>query len=230
MLRWLDERFPDEPFPGLDEILADPEGLVAIGGCLSPRRIVNAYRAGIFPWFNEGEPILWWSPDPRWVLEPGRVRISRSLGKSLRNKGFEVSHDRAFNEVIQACSEPRAGASGTWISEEMKLAYGRLHQLGVAHSFEVWLEGSLVGGLYGVALGRMFFGESMFHRVTDASKVGFVKASECLNAWGYGLMDCQVHTPHLESLGAIPISRSDFCFKVAQLTGLAPSASAWSTD
>lgn len=227
MLRWLDERVPDEPFPARDEILADPEGLVAIGGCLSPNRLVNAYRAGIFPWFNEGEPILWWSPDPRWVLKPGNLHISRSLQKSMRNKGFKISFDRAFDEVIQACAEPRVGASGTWISAEMRVAYGRLHRLGIAHSFEVWQEGALVGGLYGVGLGKMFFGESMFHRVTDASKVALARASEVLEGWGYDLMDCQVHTAHLESLGAIPISRSDFCLKVSQLTASQPAASAW---
>ena len=228
MLRWLNERFPNEPFPNFGEIQTDPEGLVAIGGCLSPSRLLNAYHSGIFPWFNEGEPILWRCPDPRWVLDPGKVSVSRSLGKSLKNKGFDVTYDQAFDAVMQACAEPRVGANGTWISKDMRIAYSRLHQLGFAHSFEVWQGEQLVGGLYGVALGRMFFGESMFHRATDASKVALVRASDLLESWGYALMDCQVHTSHLESLGAYPMTRDHFCSKVAEYSRAEPLPMAWS--
>ena len=210
MIPLLESRDSEQPFPPVRQALDEPNGLLAIGGCLSPARLETAYRSGIFPWFNEGEPILWWSPDPRLVLRPEDVRISRSLRKRLSRDEFRFTFDTAFDLVMNACAEPRQGASGTWITEDMVRAYSVLHARGLAHSFEAWSGGHLVGGLYGVAIGRVFFGESMFHRMTDASKVAFVLACERLEAWGYRLVDCQVHSRHLESLGAQQISRDEF--------------------
>jgi leucyl/phenylalanyl-tRNA--protein transferase len=200
----------NQPFPDVETALHEPNGLLAVGGCLSPRRLQNAYRHGIFPWFGDNEPILWWSPDPRLVLWPERIRISRSLGKRLRRGEFRFSFDACFKTVLEACAMPRAYAQGTWITPEMKRAYIELHGLGLAHSFEAWREDELVGGLYGVTLGRVFFGESMFHRATDASKAAFAFACDCLSRWGYALIDCQVHTHHLASLGAEEIPRAEF--------------------
>lgn len=209
-MKRLDGTPADEPFPEPEEALRLPEGLIAVGGCLSVPRLLNAYRSGVFPWFSEGEPLLWWSPDPRWVLRPAALRVSRSLRKRLRGGEFTVTHDRDFEAVIRACAEPRTGAEGTWISEDIIQAYLALHRAGHAHSFETWRSSQLVGGLYGVALGRMFFGESMFHRVTDASKVALVASVERLAAWGFGLIDCQLYTPHLERFGARALSRRGF--------------------
>ena len=227
MIAVLDPRDSRQPFPAVDAALEEPNGLLAAGGCLSPERLANAYRHGIFPWFNPGEPILWWSPDPRWVLTPERVRVSRSLGKRLRRGEFHFSFDRAFDQVLQACAQPRPGAGGTWITQAMRTAYGRLHRQGLAHSFETWQGDELVGGLYGVAIGQVFFGESMFHRVTDASKAAFVLGCASLQAWGYQLIDCQVHTPHLERLGAEAWPRSMFIHQLDTLCEQSASASAW---
>ncbi|SMF95480.1 leucyl/phenylalanyl-tRNA--protein transferase [Methylomagnum ishizawai] len=199
-----------QPFPTVDKALRDPNGLLAMGGCLSPERLCNAYRRGIFPWFGENEPILWWSPDPRLVLRPEQVKVSRSLGKRLKRGEFAFTHDVCFADVVEACAGPRSMAAGTWITADMKRAYRRLYEQGLAHSFEAWREGRLVGGLYGVALGRVFFGESMFHRATDASKAAFAYACGRLAEWGYALIDCQVHTQHLASLGAGEIPRREF--------------------
>jgi leucyl/phenylalanyl-tRNA--protein transferase len=210
MLTVLNPQWPEQAFPPVETALEAPNGLLAVGGCLTPQRLANAYRQGIFPWFNPDEPILWWSPDPRLILLPERLKVSRSLGKRLRRGDFQFSFDTAFSEVMAACAAPRAGVSGTWISADMRVAYAELHRLGVAHSFEAWQDGQLVGGLYGVAMGRVFFGESMFYRVTDASKAAFVFACEQLDRWGYRLIDCQVHTPHLQSLGASEIPRPEF--------------------
>jgi len=207
---WLDPHDPEAPFPPVELALRDPDGLLAVGGDLSPRRLLNAYRHGIFPWYSEGQPILWWSPDPRLVLFPDRLRVSRSLRKILRKEMFRITLDQAFPEVIRACAAPRAGDQGTWITPAMQAAYVRLHELGHAHSVEAWLEGKLVGGLYGVAIGRMFFGESMFSRVSAASKVAFVHLVRRLAAWGFGPIDCQVHTDHLARFGAEPVSRARF--------------------
>lgn len=200
----------NQPFPNVSKALPEPNGLLAVGGCLSSRRLLNAYRNGIFPWFGDNEPILWWSPDPRLVLRPDRIRIARSLAKRLRRGEFRFSFDTCFQTVVAACASPRPDARGTWITPEMQRAYGELHALGFAHSFEAWRNGELVGGLYGVVLGRVFFGESMFHRATDASKAAFVFACERLQQWQYALIDCQVHTEHLASLGAEEISRDAF--------------------
>jgi leucyl/phenylalanyl-tRNA--protein transferase len=202
-------------FPDVSLALAEPAGLLAIGGSLAPDCLLRAYRRGIFPWFEDGQPILWWSPDPRLVLFPERLRVSRSLRKTLRNGGFQVSFDRGFSAVIRACGEPRAPGAGTWITTEMIDAYERLHRLGHAHSVEVWHEGKLVGGLYGVAIGRVFFGESMFHRRTDASKVAFVALVRQLSAAGFEMIDCQMETAHLRSLGAETLPRAEFVERLA---------------
>lgn len=210
MLTILNPFDKNQPFPDVGTALREPNGLLAVGGCLSPQRLRSAYRRGVFPWFGENEPILWWSPDPRLVLRPEQVKISRSLGKRLKRGEFAFTHDACFAEVLGACAEPRPMAAGTWITHEMRRAYGELHRQGLAHSFEAWRGGELVGGLYGVALGRVFFGESMFHRVTDASKAAFAFACGRLAEWGYALIDCQVHTHHLASLGAEEIPRAEF--------------------
>ena len=207
---WLNPEDSDAPFPPVERALRDPDGLLAIGGDLSPGRLLRAYRQGIFPWYGPGQPILWWSPDPRMVLEPTALKLSRSLRKSLRKGLFTVTLDEAFAAVMRGCAEPRADAQGTWITSDMERAYLRLHELGHAHSVEAWQDGELVGGLYGVALGRVFFGESMFTRRTDASKVAFVHLVRQLQAWGFVLIDCQVYTGHLASLGAVPIPRTRF--------------------
>jgi leucyl/phenylalanyl-tRNA--protein transferase len=197
-------------FPPVES--ATPEGLLAIGGDLEPERLLAAYRRGIFPWYNPGQPILWWSPDPRAVLYPARLKISRSLRKTLRRGHFHVTLDSRFRQVMVACAAPRAQypGGGTWITDEMLAAYCRLHELGVAHSVETWYQGQLAGGLYGVALGGLFFGESMFAHRTDASKVALVALVGRLHAWGFALVDCQVPSSHLASLGAEEIPRCQF--------------------
>lgn len=227
MLAVLDPRDSRQPFPDVAQALVEPNGLLALGGCLSPQRLENAYRHGIFPWFSAGEPILWWSPDPRWVLAPAAVKISRSLGKRLKRHAFRFSFDQAFAQVVKACAAPREGAGGTWITREMRQAYLRLHEMGLAHSFETWQGERLTGGLYGVAIGRVFFGESMFYRVTDASKVAFVLGCERLRDWGYELIDCQMHTRHLESLGARGIARAELVGRLRALCDLPVADDAW---
>ena len=214
MIPWLDRR---TPFPPVETALKQPNGLLAAGADLSPQRLIAAYRQGIFPWFGEGEPILWWSPDPRMVLFPAELKISRSLRKILNQGGFEVRADTAFRETMLGCAAPRPEQKGTWISEEMIAAYCALHQLGVAHSIETWVDGELVGGLYGVALGRLFFGESMFSRVSGASKIALVHLARQLERWGFGMIDCQMKTAHLASLGAREIQRSEFARKLQEL-------------
>jgi leucyl/phenylalanyl-tRNA--protein transferase len=223
----LDPNNPDQPFPPLDKALHEPNGLIAIGGCLSVQRLLNAYKHGIFPWYNPGEPILWWSPNPRLVLFPDQLRVSRSLRKTLRKNLFTFTIDQAFEQVITACAQPREKESGTWITQHIHKAYNALHQLGIAHSAETWLDGELVGGLYGVALGQVFFGESMFQTHTDASKVAFVQLVEQLTSWDYQLIDCQVHTSHLESLGAEEISREQFIQLLKQYCETPVNPSAW---
>lgn len=188
----------------------DPNGLLAAGGDLSPPRLLAAYGQGIFPWYEEGQPILWWSPDPRTILLPRDVHVSRSLRKVLRRGDFTASADCAFDQVVRACAGPRRDALGTWITDEMFEAYCDLHRLGYAHSVEVWRDDVLVGGIYGVAIGRAFFGESMFSHVSNASKVALVHLAGQLARWDYGLIDCQVETAHLLSMGATNISRAAF--------------------
>lgn len=223
----LDPFRPEQPFPDPETALREPDGLLAIGGCLSPQRIIKAYKQGIFPWYSPGEPILWWSPNPRLVLFPERLKVSRSLRKTLRKNIFRISYDQAFNDVINACAAPRKAQSGTWITTDMYQAYNELRALGVAHSIEAWHDEKLVGGLYGLAIGRVFFGESMFHTETDASKVAFVHLVELLRSWDYQLIDCQVHTHHLASLGATEIERKDFIHRLQSLCKLQPASQAW---
>lgn len=208
MLNWLARDSLE--FPPLEQALREPDGLLAAGGDLSPERLISAYRHGCFPWFQEGQPILWWSPNPRMVLLPVELHVSHSLRKLMRQGRFEVSFDRDFPAVIRACAAPRSYADGTWITRAMQAAYLELHRRGIAHSVEVWQEGQLVGGLYGLALGRLFFGESMFSRTDNASKIGFVTLVEQLRECGYVLIDCQMHTQHLSSFGAREIPRADF--------------------
>lgn len=208
MLPWLPSDSVD--FPPLDTALDEPAGLLAAGGALTPEWLLTAYRRGIFPWYSVGQPILWWSPDPRLVLFPDEIHVRRSLAKRLRNAGFQVTFDQAFDAVIEACSSIRADAEGTWITDPMKQAYRRLHRLGYAHSVEVWHGAQLVGGLYGVSLGKLFFGESMFSRERDASKVALVHLARHMQHRGGGLIDCQMHTSHLVSLGARDIARKEF--------------------
>ena len=224
----LDPNYPEQNFPALHKALQEPDGLLAIGGCLSKIRLLNAYRHGIFPWYNHDEPILWWSPDPRLVLFPDKLVISRSLRKTLRKNKFSVTFDQAFSDVITACAEPRQDSLGTWITDDITQAYIKLNRAGYAHSAEAWLDGELVGGLYGVALGRVFFGESMFHTKTDASKVVFATLVEQLKAWDYQLIDCQVHTTHLASFGAVSCKRNHFIQLLDQYCDIPAQESAWS--
>tara|TARA_B100001142_G_scaffold21972_1_gene20198 strand:- start:235 stop:930 length:696 start_codon:yes stop_codon:yes gene_type:complete len=198
----------DYDFPPLDA--ASPEGLLAIGGDLCPDRILSAYRKGIFPWFSGDQPILWWSPNPRAVLLPSKIRISRSLKKNIRNRGFRITTDRAFVDVVKECAKDREQQKGTWITTEMRDAYTALHSRGHAHSVETWQNGELVGGLYGISIGKAFFGESMFARVTDSSKTALVGLSTLLTTWEYHFIDCQVRSSHLDSLGAKCIPRNQF--------------------
>ena len=215
-LIWLSDTHDLEWFPPVCEALKDPDGLLAAGGGLSTKRLLAAYKRGIFPWYNAGQPVLWWSPDPRSVLLPGDFRRSRSLAKSLRNRGYTTRLDSAFNEVLAACAAPRATGPGTWITPEMAAAYGELHALGHAHSVETWRNGELVGGLYGLCLGRVFFGESMFSRATDASKVALARlVDECLKR-GIALIDCQVDSPHVASLGSRNLPRAQFLKLLSQ--------------
>lgn len=200
----------DLVFPPLKKALVEPDGLLAIGGDLSPERLEAAYRHGCFPWFNENDPILWWSPNPRMVLYPERLHISKSMAKLLRKPCFEVTYDQAFEDVIDACSDPRDYTNKTWITKEIRHAYILMHKRGIAHSVEVWLKGELVGGLYGLNLGGMFFGESMFARINNASKFGFIHLVYKLRDAGIAMIDCQMYTPHLQSLGAELIPREKF--------------------
>lgn len=223
-LTWLR---PDSlAFPAHERALAEPEGLLAAGGDLSPERLIRAYSEGIFPWYQDGQPLLWWSPDPRTVLRPANLHVSRSMQKFLRKAKLEITLDRSFAEVIRACSQPRDYTDSTWITDEMQLAYCHLHRLGFAHSVEVWEDGSLVGGLYGVAMGKVFFGESMFSRSSNTSKAAFIFLVRQLEQWGYELIDCQMPTEHLFSLGAESIKRADFVRQLRQLCP-APTIDLW---
>ena len=201
----------DCDFPSLCDALTEPNGLIAIGGDLTLPRLLAAYRQGIFPWFSDGEPILWWSPDPRMVMFPDELKVSESLKKTLKKQKFEVRFNSAFREVITACSNTlRCGQDGTWITQDIIDAYCALHTAGLALSAESWLNGKLVGGCYGIKIGNMFYGESMFHHVTDASKVAFISLIERLKQQGIGMIDCQMKTAHLASFGAREISRELF--------------------
>jgi leucyl/phenylalanyl-tRNA--protein transferase len=227
MIPWLGR---SHDFPPIDAALAEPNGLLAAGGDLSPDRLLAAYRRGIFPWVGEDEPILWWSPDPRMVLYPAELKVSRSLHKRLRSGGYEIRVDTRFRAVMQACAEPREGQPGTWITRRMIAAYSALHERGYAHSVETWHGGALVGGLYGIALGRAFFGESMFARATDASKLALAHLARQLERWHFGLIDCQQRTAHLASLGAREIPRVRFARELEQLVNYPSEPAVWAFD
>jgi leucyl/phenylalanyl-tRNA--protein transferase len=216
MIPWLAPDSAPDAFPPVDEALTEPDGLLCAGGDLSEARLLQAYRRGIFPWYSEGQPILWWSPDPRAVLFPNEFKVSRSLAKTLRNRGFETTFDRAFSDVIRRCADVRQRPEGTWITWQMTAAYDRLHAAGFAHSVETWLDGRLAGGLYGIALGRIFFGESMFSLERDASKVAFKQLVDRSLELGVDLIDCQVSNPHLSSLGARDLPRREFVARIAR--------------
>lgn len=221
MLKWIG---PEDPFPPVERAMKEPNGLLCAGGDLSPARLLEAYRRGIFPWYSRGEPLLWWSPDPRMVLHCDELKVSRSLAKSVRNKGYEVRIDTSFEEVLKGCA---TRAEGTWLGPDMRSAYLALHRAGYAHCFETWLGGGLAGGLYGVAIGRMFYGESMFSRATDASKVALVALAGELKARGIPLIDCQMNTPLLASLGAREIPRRDFLRALSTLVNYAEPTEKW---
>lgn len=216
-------------FPPLETALVEPNGLLAMGGDLSPDRLEAAYQHGCFPWFNAGQPILWWSPDPRMVLLPESLHISRSMKKFLKSNNYQVTFDQDFPSVIKACSEPRVYSEGTWITEAMQAAYITLHNKGLAHSVEVWQDDTLVGGLYGLAVGRLFFGESMFSRADNASKYGFIHLVNKLKKAGFVLIDCQMHTDHLQSLGAAAIPRKRFAEYLQQYINQ-PANIDWQSD
>lgn len=207
MIPWLGSR---PGFPPVEQALIEPNGLLAAGGALTPAWLLEAYSHGIFPWYSDGEPILWWSPEPRLILDPRGIKVSRSLDRVLRKGRFEVRFDTAFAAVVAECAAPRRGAAGTWITREIHAAYCRMHELGHAHSVEAWQDDRLVGGLYGIALGRFYFGESMFSRTSDASKVALVHLCRYLEAHDFGVIDCQMTTPHLISMGAHEVSRKRF--------------------
>ena len=227
MIPWLDA---GAPFPPVERALRDPDGLLAASLDLTPERILDAYRHGIFPWYSEGQPVLWWSPDPRMVLVPGEIRITRSLAKVLRNRPYEVRCDSAFEAVMRACAAPRDGQPGTWISEEMISAYSALHQMGYAHSVETWVEGTLAGGLYGMAIGRMFYGESMFSIERDGSKIALVHLARYLETQGFALIDCQMNTAHLASMGGREITRREFCGVLSESTRIGTPPGRWQTN
>ncbi len=224
MIPWL---HGDEAFPPVSKALRSPNGLLCAGGDLSPGRLVEAYRHGIFPWFSEGDPILWWSPDPRMVLFPDELKVSRSLRKTLARGTYETRVDTAFRRVVEACAAPREAQAGTWIVPGMIEAYVGLHELGFAHSVESWRDGALAGGLYGVSLGKVFFGESMFTRAPDASKAALVRLVERLRAAGFRVIDCQQATAHLASLGARAIPRRAFAQLLRESIQYPPSGERW---
>jgi leucyl/phenylalanyl-tRNA---protein transferase len=222
-ITWLSPKDAPEWFPPAEQALDDPAGLLAAGGDLSPARLMAAYRRGIFPWYSPGQPVLWWSPDPRTVLFPEEFRVSRSLAKTLRNGGFGVTMDQDFAAVIDGCAAPRAHSLGTWITPEMREAYLELHRRGHAHSVEARLDGEIVGGLYGVRLGGVFFGESMFSRARDASKVALAQLVAVCRRNSIAVIDCQLASRHLASLGARGIPRAQFQALLREWVSLEPA-------
>jgi leucyl/phenylalanyl-tRNA---protein transferase len=227
MIPWLRSA---DPFPPVERALEEPNGLLAAGADLSVERLIRAYERGIFPWYSDGQPILWWSPDPRMVLFPDQLKIPRSLKKRLARRDYEVTADTAFEEVIRGCAAPRRDHDGTWITADMLAAYVRLHRAGYAHSVETWIGGRLAGGLYGVALGRMYYGESMFTRVPDASKIALVHLVRQLERLGFGMIDCQMATAHLARFGAREIPRAGFVRELGELVNYPRTARKWRLD
>lgn len=224
MIPWLGSSLQ---FPPVSQALAEPDGLLAAGGDLSAARLLAAYRGGIFPWYSPGDPILWWSPATRMVLEVNALRTPRSFAKVLRNRRYRVCFNQAFEAVVRACAAPRDGHRGTWIVEDMVQAYLRLHQAGHAHSVETWQDGQLVGGLYAVCVGQMVYGESMFSRVADASKIALAHLARQMQAHGLSLIDCQMHTDHLARLGAAPMPREDFMVALSHRVNLPTPSGLW---
>ena len=229
-LYWIEPGSPADNFPPVSEALAQPDGLLCFGGDLGEERLLYAYEKGIFPWYSEDQPIMWWSPSPRCVIYPNEIVIRRSLRKTLRNAGYQFSMDRAFDDVIKACAAPRDEEGGTWITMEMQQAYNQLHQHGHAHSVEIWQDDELVGGLYGVAIGQVFFGESMFSRQRDSSKVALVCLCQRLREHGFGLIDAQVTSGHLLSMGAREIDRPTFSSELGRLCRMENSLDLWQTE
>lgn len=227
-LPWLEDS--GGVFPPASQAFKEPNGLLCAGGELVPEILLSAYSQGIFPWFDDDQPILWWSPDPRMVIELDAFKPSRSLRKLLRRGGFTFSLDTSFAQVIEGCAAPRNDDAGTWITGDMQNAYTALHNLGFAHSVEVWQDGALVGGLYGVAIGKQFFGESMFSKVSNASKAALSTLAKQLRRWDFALVDCQVANPHLESLGAVEIARSDFLDRIAVACSRPHAQCRWTLD
>jgi len=222
---WLDT--DQLSFPDVNLALEEPNGLLAVGGDLSSKRLLSAYQAGVFPWYEEGQPIMWWAPNPRCVLFPSQVHVSRSMRKLLRSSQFEIRCDTAFASVIEQCSAPRSYSAGTWITKAMKAAYIDLHRQGIAHSIEVWENDRLRGGLYGLSIGRVFFGESMFSEVANASKLALIGLCGQLEQWGYPIIDCQVDNPHLRSMGAQLLPRHKFTEYLARFATGGGQAQPW---
>lgn len=226
-ITWLSAADPPAAFPAVDRAMTDPDGLLAAGGDLSVARLLYAYPRGIFPWYDSGQPILWWSPDPRCVIRPQDFRLARRMDRERRGATLGVTFNQAFPAVMAACAAPRRRLAGTWITAEMQTAYEQLHVLGWAHSVEIWRDRRLVGGIYGLAIGRAFFGESMFSRETNASKFALHALCVALRARGFDLLDCQTVSPHLLSLGAITIARKDFVASLATLCAPPTHCSDW---
>lgn len=220
---------PNDPLPPAESARREPNGLLAAGGGLSVPRLVDAYARGVFPWFSDGDPVLWWCPDPRLILPTDAVHVSRSLARRLARDDYRVTLDTAFGPVMQACAEPREHEEGTWISAEMIAAYEALHAAGHAHSLEIWQEDALVGGIYGVAIGAAFFGESMFSRVSDGSKLAVVWLAAQLGRWGVPFIDCQVRSDHLVRMGAVEVARREFLRRLRPLVA-APGPGPWRLD
>ncbi len=227
MIPWLDS---GAHFPPIESALTEPDGLLAAGADLSPARLLAAYRNGIFPWYSAGQPVLWWSPDPRMVLFPAEFRMPRSLAKRLRRLDYEIRVDTAFETVMRACAAPRTDGAGTWITPDMIAAYCELHRLGHAHSVETWIDGELAGGLYGIALGRVFYGESMFAWAADASKIALAHLMRRMERGQYGIIDCQMNTAHLARFGAREIPRRDFSRHLAELVNYPQTDDVWHFD
>ena len=221
---------PSDPFPATDSALHEPNGLLAAGGGLSTARLLDAYSRGIFPWFSEGDPVLWWCPDPRMVLRTSDMHVSRSLRRRLRKRDYRITMDAAFHDVLLHCASPRDDQAGTWLVPSMIRAYERLHASGHAHSVEVWIDDEIAGGLYGVAVGRMFYGESMFSRRSDASKIALAHLAEQLSRWAFPIIDCQMRTSHLESLGAFDMPRREFQTLIGHLVQEPGRVGVWAVD